>query len=187
MGVYKRQPAAFGVEGLVELGVGHDADLLPRAHQQVVAVGRDEGALAPGVNEHILAARRQPVEQSVALQVERRGGRVVEFDKLQVVVAGCAGLHLADDQRRGRQGLLSRGRDRRFLRDAGRQGEQKNNRYASRVSFGHRFSSVMAGCLRDQIAARPAIMGQIAILGKCAALGALLRGVHQEGCLGGYE
>lgn len=121
--VHQRQAAALGVEGLVELGVGHDADLLTSPHQQAVAVGRDRGALGPGVDGQVLPASRQPVDQGVAFQVKRLSDRVIEFDELQVIVAARAGLHLADDQRGGDFGRLGRSDGRRghSRRCAGRQ------------------------------------------------------------------
>ena len=126
------QTAALGVDGLVELSIGHYTDLILLAspHQEVMAVGRDRGAFGPGIDERVLLAGRQPVDQRVALQVKRRCGRVVEFDELQVVVAGRAGLHLADDQRGDGQGRLGRGGGGRFLRYAGRQGEQQDGQYS---------------------------------------------------------
>ena len=77
-------------------------------------MGRDGCACGPGVDGQVVGARRQPVDQRVALQVERGGGGVVEFDEFEIIVAGGAGLHLADDQRRGWWGRR---------RCAGRQGE----------------------------------------------------------------
>ena len=144
LGIQQRQPAAFGVEGLVELGIGHDTDhiLLTSPHQEIMAVGRDRGILGPGIDERVLLAGRQPVGQRVALQVKRGGGRVVEFDELQVVVAGPASLHLADDQRGDGQRRLGRRGSGCFLRHAGRQGEQENGQYDGQVLLGHRFSSV---------------------------------------------